>query len=48
MHSWPRWLPAGLEPDERLTYSNGVRKALYRDLDGNELEFGGAPLNSDS
>jgi hypothetical protein len=21
----------GLEPDERLTYSNGVRKALYRD-----------------
>ena len=34
----------GLEPDERLTYSNGVRKALYRDPDGNELGFGGAPL----
>src|SRR3954453_5499908 len=33
----------GLEPDERLTYSNGVRKALYRDLDGNEIGFGGAP-----
>jgi catechol 2,3-dioxygenase-like lactoylglutathione lyase family enzyme len=33
----------GLEPDERLTYSNGVRKALYRDPDGNELGFGGAP-----
>src|SRR5438034_11078404 len=26
----------GLEPDERLTYSDGVRKALYRDPDGNE------------
>ena len=34
----------GLEPDERLTYSNGVRKVLYRDADGNELGFGGAPL----
>jgi catechol 2,3-dioxygenase-like lactoylglutathione lyase family enzyme len=33
----------GLEPDERLTYSNGVRKALYRDPDGNEVGFGGAP-----
>ena len=38
----------GLEPDERLTYSNGVRKALYRDPDGNELGFGGAPLNTGS
>ena len=36
----------GLEPDERLTYSNGVRKVLYRDPDGNELGFGGAPLGS--
>lgn len=34
----------GLHPDERLTYSNGVRKAVYRDPDGNELGFGGAPL----
>jgi hypothetical protein len=34
----------GLHPDERLTYSNGVRKALYRDADGNELGFGGAPV----
>jgi hypothetical protein len=34
----------GLEPAERETYSNGVRKALYRDPDGNELGFGGAPL----
>jgi catechol 2,3-dioxygenase-like lactoylglutathione lyase family enzyme len=36
----------GLEPDERETYSNGVRKALYRDPDGNEVGFGGAPLES--
>jgi len=33
----------GLEPDEIETYSNGVRKAIYRDPDGNELGFGGAP-----
>lgn len=32
----------GLEPDERETYANGVRKVLYRDPDGNELGFGGA------
>jgi catechol 2,3-dioxygenase-like lactoylglutathione lyase family enzyme len=36
----------GLDPDERLTYSNGVRKALYRDPDGNEVGFGGAPLGA--
>jgi hypothetical protein len=34
----------GLDPDERLTYANGVRKAVYRDPDGNELGFGGAPV----
>jgi catechol 2,3-dioxygenase-like lactoylglutathione lyase family enzyme len=33
----------GLEPDERQTYSSGAHKALYRDPDGNELGFGGAP-----
>lgn len=33
----------GLEPMKRETYSNGVRKAIYRDPDGNEMEFGGAP-----
>jgi catechol 2,3-dioxygenase-like lactoylglutathione lyase family enzyme len=38
----------GLDPDERLTYSNGVRKVLYRDPDGNQLEFGGAPLDTGS
>ncbi len=33
----------GLEPDERETYSNGVRKEVYRDPDGNEVGFGGPP-----
>jgi catechol 2,3-dioxygenase-like lactoylglutathione lyase family enzyme len=33
----------GLEPEERQTYANGVRKVLYRDPDGNELGFGGPP-----
>jgi hypothetical protein len=38
----------GLEPDERETYSNGVRKANYRDPDGNEVAFGGPPLDNGS
>src|SRR5688572_27682836 len=33
----------GLQPTERETYSNGVRKATYRDDDGNEIGFGGGP-----
>ena len=32
----------GLEPAKREILSNGVRKVTYRDLDGNEMEFGGA------
>ncbi len=32
----------GLEPDEVETYSNGVRKAIFRDPEGNEIGFGGA------
>jgi catechol 2,3-dioxygenase-like lactoylglutathione lyase family enzyme len=32
----------GIEPAERETYSNGVRKVTYRDPDGNEICFGGA------
>jgi hypothetical protein len=32
-----------IEPDQRDTYSNGVRKAIYRDADGNEIGFGGPP-----
>ncbi|GII94097.1 VOC family protein [Sinosporangium siamense] len=34
----------GLAPAERETYANGVRKAVYRDPEGNEIGFGGAPL----
>lgn len=34
----------GLAPEERESYANGVRKAAYRDPDGNEFGFGGAPL----
>jgi Glyoxalase/Bleomycin resistance protein/Dioxygenase superfamily len=35
----------GLEPDKREIYSSGVRKVLYRDSDGNEVGFGGAPVH---
>ncbi len=31
----------GLDPVERETYANGVRKVTYRDPDGNEIGFGG-------
>src|SRR5262245_8290337 len=33
----------GLEPAELETYGNGVRKATFRDPDGNEIGFGAAP-----
>jgi len=33
----------GIEPAVRETYENGVRKMIYRDPDGNEIGFGGAP-----
>ena len=33
----------GLAPAGTETYSNGVRKAVFRDPDGNEIGFGGAP-----
>ena len=36
----------GLEPAGRETYSNGVRKVTYRDPDGNEIGFGGAPVGN--
>jgi catechol 2,3-dioxygenase-like lactoylglutathione lyase family enzyme len=32
----------GVEPAECETYANGVRKATFRDPDGNEIGFGGA------
>jgi predicted enzyme related to lactoylglutathione lyase len=36
----------GLEPEQLETYDNGVRKATFRDPDGNQIGFGGAPLES--
>jgi hypothetical protein len=35
----------GIEPAKRETYSNGVRKATYRDSDGNEIGYGGPALD---
>lgn len=34
----------GLSPALEETYSNGVRKITYRDADGNEVGYGGAPV----
>ncbi len=36
----------GIEPALQETYENGVRKATYRDPDGNEIGLGGAPLSA--
>jgi hypothetical protein len=36
----------GIEPDERATYSNEARKAIYRDGDGNEIGFGSVPASA--
>jgi predicted enzyme related to lactoylglutathione lyase len=33
----------GIEPADRETYDNGVRKIIYRDPEGNELGIGGGP-----
>jgi catechol 2,3-dioxygenase-like lactoylglutathione lyase family enzyme len=33
----------GIEPEIVETYDNGVRKATFRDPDGNEIGFGGMP-----
>lgn len=33
----------GLAPARREVYDNGVRKATFRDPDGNEFSFGGSP-----
>jgi catechol 2,3-dioxygenase-like lactoylglutathione lyase family enzyme len=35
----------GIEPSERETYGDGVRKIIYRDPDGNEIGFGGNPAD---
>ena len=37
----------GLEPADTETYSNGVRKAIYRDADGNEIGLGGSATAGD-
>jgi predicted enzyme related to lactoylglutathione lyase len=34
----------GITPALRETYDNGVRKYTYRDPEGNEIGFGGAPV----
>jgi predicted enzyme related to lactoylglutathione lyase len=34
----------GIHPVSRETYENGVRKAVYRDPDGNEIGVGGGPV----
>jgi catechol 2,3-dioxygenase-like lactoylglutathione lyase family enzyme len=36
----------GIEPELRETYENGVRKATYRDPDGNEVGVGGGPSDA--
>ena len=35
----------GLEPTHSETYDNGVRKVLFHDPDGNEIGFGGGPVD---
>ncbi|MBA3719049.1 MAG: VOC family protein [Nocardioidaceae bacterium] len=37
----------GIEPAQRETYPNGVRKMTYRDPDGNEIGFGGLPASAE-
>ena len=36
----------GIEPASQETYSNGVRKVIYSHQDGNEIGFGGGPLEA--
>jgi catechol 2,3-dioxygenase-like lactoylglutathione lyase family enzyme len=36
----------GLHPTKRETLSNGVRRVIYNDPDGNEVGFGGATTKS--
>lgn len=33
----------GISPETQETYDNGVRKAIFRDPDGNEIGIGGGP-----
>ncbi|WP_375756393.1 VOC family protein [Corallococcus exercitus] len=34
----------GINAEKQETYGNGVRRAAYRDPDGNEIGFGSIPL----
>jgi hypothetical protein len=34
----------GIEPASQERYGNGVRKVIFRDPDGNEIGFGGGPI----
>lgn len=36
----------GIDPVERETYENGVRKVIFHDPDGNEISLGGGPAES--
>lgn len=36
----------GIEPEQLETYDNGVRKATFGDPDGNQIGFGGGPLEA--
>ena len=38
----------GIEPAKRETYENGVRKVIYLDPDGNEIGFGGGPVEDEA
>jgi len=38
----------GIEPDQQETYGNGVRKMIYLDPDGNEIGFGGGPVEGEA
>ena len=46
LDSWVNAIAArGLKPYAHETYSNGVQKVVFRDPDGNEVGFGGAPAD---
>jgi hypothetical protein len=38
----------GIEPERQETYENGVRKLIYLDPDGNEIGFGGGPVEGEA
>ena len=40
-----RLVSGGIEPVATESHDNGVRKVTFRDTDGNEISFGGAPTD---